>query len=167
LLDRYGNSNGFTTDSPVIAPNILTTSDPLANYSGGNFNLSASSQALNAGTHLTTVAAGDSGSGTSLVVTDAGFFQDGLGLNAAGVQADCISVTTVSNHVCVTAVNYSTNTLSMASGFSRSAGDPIWLYSKSDGVQVLVGSAPNIGATFAVSSSGNPAPPTGLSALVN
>jgi hypothetical protein len=164
LLDRYGNANGFATDSPVIASNMLATSDPLANYSEGNFNLSASSPALNAGTHLTTVAAGDSGSGTSLVVTDAGFFQDGLGLNSAGVQADCISVTTVGNHICITAVNYATNTLTMASGFSRSHGDSIWLYSKSDGTQVLTGSAPNIGATFA---GDPPAPPSGLSAVVN
>jgi hypothetical protein len=165
---RNGTSAfAWTSDTPVIASNILTTTDPLANYSGEDFNLAAGSPALNAGTYLTTVAAGDSGSGTSLVVTDAGFFQDGLGLNTAGVQADCISVTTVSNHVCITAVNYSTNTLTMASGFSRSHGDPIWLYSKSDGTQVLTGSAPNIGATSVVNSSGNPAPPTGLSAIVN
>jgi len=113
------------------------------------------------------VASGDSGSGTSLVVTDAGFFQDGLGLNAAGVQADCISVTTVGNHVCITAVNYATNTLTLASSITRSHGDHIWLYSNSEGVQVLVGSAPNIGATFAVTSSGNPVAPTNLSAVVN
>jgi hypothetical protein len=167
LLDRYGNANGFATDSPMIASNILATSDPLVNYSGGNFNLSASSQALNAGTHLTTVASGDSGSGTSLVVTDAGFFQDGLGLNSAGVQADCISVTTVGNHICITAVNYATNTLTLASGITRSRGDPVWLYSDSKGGQVLVGSAPNIGATFAVTSSSKPAAPTNLSAIVN
>jgi hypothetical protein len=140
----------------------------LANYSSGNFNLAAGSPALNAGTHLTTVAAGDSGSGTSLVVTDAAFFQDGLGLNAAGVQADCIAVGTASNHVCVTAVNYSTNTLTLASSISRSSGQGVYLYSKSDGTQVLTGSAPNIGATFSGSSSSNPppAPPTNLSAIV-
>jgi len=167
LLDRYVNANGFATDSPVIVSNILdTTTDPLTNYSGGNFNLAAGSPALNAGTYLTTVASGDSGSGTSLVVTDAGFFQDGLGLNAAGVQADCIAVGTASNHVCVTAVNYSTNTLTLASSISRTSGQGVYLYSKSDGVQVLTGSAPNIGATFAVTSS-NPAAPTNLSAVVN
>ncbi len=165
---RNGTSAfAFASDTPVIASNILAASDPLASYSGGNFNLASGSPAIAAGTYLTTVASGDSGSGTSLVVTDAGFFQDGLGLNAAGVQADCISVTTVSNHVCITAVNYSTKTLTMASGFSRSHGDPIWLYSKSDGTQVLTGSAPNIGATFTGTSSGDPAPPTGLSAVVN
>jgi hypothetical protein len=164
---RSPTSYLFASDTPVIASNILATTDPLANYSGGNFNLAASSPALNAGTHLTTVAAGDSGSGTSLVVTDAGFFQDGLGLNAAGVQADCIAVGTASNHVCVTAVNYSTNTLTLASSISRSSGQGVYLYSNSSGVQVLTGSAPNIGAAFAVTSSSNPpAPPSGLSAVV-
>jgi hypothetical protein len=152
----------------VFTSNILATTDPLANYSSGNFNLAAGSPALNAGTHLTTVAAGDSGSGTSLVVTDAAFFQDGLGLNAAGVQADCIAVNTASNHVCVTAVNYSTNTLTLASSISRSSGQGVYLYSKSDGTQVLTGTAPNIGATFTGSSSSNPppSPPTNLSAIV-
>ena len=166
-LRNGSTAYSWTSDTPVIASNILTSTDPLTNYSGGNFSLASGSAAIAAGTYLTTVGSGDSGSGTSLVVTDAAFFQDGLGLNAAGVQADCISVTTVSNHVCITAVNYSTNTLTMANGFSRSHGDPIWLYSKSDGTQVLTGSAPNIGATFTGTSSGNPAPPTGLSAVVN
>ena len=144
---RNGTSSFlFASDTPVTVPNILTTTDPLLNYSGGDFHLATGSLALNAGAYLTTVAAGDSGSGTALVVADAGFFQDGLGLNAAGVQADCISVTTVSNHVCVTAVNYSTNTLTLASGITRSVGDHVWLYSKSDGTVVLTGAAPNIGA---------------------
>jgi|SRR5579864_2914963 len=146
LGNRFGTANGFATDSPVIASNILASSDPLVNYSAGDFHLAAGSPALNGGTHLTTVAAGDSGSGTSLVVTDAGFFQDGLGLNASGVQADCIAVTAVGNHICITAVNYATNTLTLASGITRSPGDPVWLYSDSKGRQVLVGSAPNIGA---------------------
>jgi hypothetical protein len=160
----------FASDSPVIAPNILdTTTDPLVNYSGGDFDLAAGSPALNAGTHLTTVATADSGSGTSLVVSDAGFFQDGLGLNAAGVQADCISVTTVTNHVCITAVNYATNTLTLASGIARSPGDPVWLYSDSKSRTVLTGSAPNIGATFVSGGGGGtpPSAPTGLSAVVN
>jgi hypothetical protein len=156
-----GSTNQFPNESPVISPNILASTDPLVNYAGGDFRLVAGSQALNAGTYLTTVAAGDSGAGTSLVVTDAGFFQDGLGLNAVGVQADCVSVTTVGNHVCITAVNYSTNTLTMASGFSRSNGDHIWLYSDSKGTVQLTGTAPNIGAS--------PSPntitaPTGLAA---
>jgi parallel beta-helix repeat protein len=136
-----GNILGYQDHSPTNNPKF-------ANLAGNDFHLQAGSPALNAGTFLTTVAAGDSGSGTSLVVNDAAFFQDGYGLTNANstVSADCISVTTVANHICITAVNYSTNTLTMASGFSRSSGDSVWLYSDSSGTVQLVGSAPNIGA---------------------
>jgi len=153
----YGSGN-FTDDPGNIK------ADPLfMNYSANNFNLQSSSPAIGAGTYLTTVASGDSGSGTSLVVNDAAYFQDGSGIT--GVQADCISVTVASKHVCVTAVNYSTNTLTLVSGILRSAGDPVWLYSDSTGRTVLIGSAPNIGASVDPASA--PAPPTGLAALVN
>ena len=136
-----------------------------------DYHLQAGSPAIAAGTHLTTVASGDSGSGTSLVVNDAAYFQDGYGLSNAysTVQGDCISVTTVGNHVCITAVNYSTNTLTLASSITRSSGDSVWLYSKSDGVQVLTGSAPDMGAHpygGTGTSSNPPAPPTNLSAVI-
>ncbi len=157
---NYGNNLAFCTGTPCTLfghtyGSGAFTSDPgniqadplFANYAGNDFRLASGSPALNAGTYLTTVAAGDSGSGTALVVNDAAYFQDGLGLNAAGVNADCISVTTTTNHVCVTAVNYSTNTLTLAGSISRSNGDHIWLYSNSSGSIVLHGSAPNIGAT--------------------
>jgi hypothetical protein len=134
----YG-SGTFTTDSGNIVSNPL-----FVNYSGNDFHLLVSSPALSGGTNLTTVAAGDSGSGTSLIVNDASYFQDGYTLT--GVQADCISITTVGNHVCITAVNYSTNTLTMASSFSRSNGDKVWLYSDSTGTVRLTATAPNIGA---------------------
>ncbi len=130
------------------------------NYAGNNFQLSTGSPAIGAGMYLTTVASGDSGSGTSLVVNDASFFQDGYGLQ--GVNADCIAVTRVTNHICITAVNYQTNTLILASSITRSQGDPVWLYSDSTGRQVLFGNAPNIGATFDAGS--RPAPPTNLTA---
>ena len=70
----------------------------------------------------------DAGSGTSLVVNDAAYFQDGYGLSNAysTVHPDCIAVGTASNHVCVTAVNYSTNTLTLASSISRSVGEGVY-----------------------------------------
>jgi len=150
--------------------------DPLfVNYispgnASNNYHLQAGSPAIAAGTYLTTVAAGDSGSGTSLVVSDATYFQDGYGLSNAysTVNGDCIAVGTPSNHVCVTTVNYTTNTLTLASSISRSAGQGVYLYSKSDGVQVLTGSAPDMGAyPYAGSSTGSPAAPSNLSAVVN
>ena len=153
----YG-SGLFTSD-----PGNISADPKFVDYVGNNFDLAAGSPAIGAGTNLTTVAAGDSGSGTSLVVNDAGFFQDGSGI--AGVNADCIAVTTVAHYVCITAVDYQTKTLTLASSVTRSAGDPVWLYSDSTGRTVLTGSAPNIGATFDPPS--GPAPPTGLAALVN
>jgi hypothetical protein len=135
-----------------------------------DYHLQASSPAIAAGTHLTTVASGDSGTGTSLVVNDASYFQDGYGLfnPYSTVQGDCIAVTTVSTHVCITAVNYSTNTLTLASSITRSPGDSVWLYSKSDGVQVLTGSAPDLGAhPYGSSSTSSPTPPSNLSAVIN
>jgi hypothetical protein len=150
----YGSGN-FTDD-----PGNIKADPMFVNYAGNNFQLSAGSPAIGAGTYLTTVASGDSGSGTTFVVNDASFFQDGYGIQS--VNADCIAVTTVTNHVCITAVNYATNTLSLASSTTRSKGDPVWLYSDSTGRQVLLGNAPNIGATFGVGS--RPAPPTSLTA---
>ena len=165
-----GNNLGFCSGSPcTIFPhtygagswtsdtgNIQT--DPLfANYAANDLNLLPGSPALGTGTYLTTVSSGDSGSGMSLVVNDAGYFQDGSGL----VNGDCIAVTTTLNHVCITAVNYLTKTLTLSSSISRSAGDHVWLYSDSAGRQVLRGSGPNMGAAVLT-----PAPPTNLSVIV-
>jgi hypothetical protein len=156
----YGSGN-FTDDPGNKVANPL-----FINYANNDFGLLPASPALAAGTYLTTVASSDSGSGTSLVVNDAGFFQDGSGI--PGVSADCIAVTTVPNHVCITAVNYQTKTLTLASSTTRSAGDPVWLYSDSTGKTVLIGIAPNIGMTLDSSqASGPPAPPTSLAASVN
>jgi hypothetical protein len=158
----FGHSYGtgaFTSD-----PGNLYADPQFVNYAGNNFALAPGSPALNAGTFLTTVASGDSGSGTSLVVSDAGYFQDGSGI--AGVNGDCIAVTTTTNHICITAVNYSTNTLTLKSSITRSAGDSIWLYSDSSGRQVLSGSAPNIGASVPNTGAPTPSVPTDLAGVV-
>jgi hypothetical protein len=135
-----------------------------------DYHLQAGSPAIAAGTYLTTVASGDSGSGTSLVVNDASYFQDGFGLSNAysTVSPDCIAIGTATNHVCVTAVNYATNTLTLASSISRSAGQGVYLYSKSDGVQVFTASAPDMGAyPYTGSNTSSVAPPSSLSAVVH
>jgi hypothetical protein len=165
----YG-SGSWTSDPGNKNANPLFVSYVSPGSLSNDYHLQAGSPAIAAGTSLTTVASGDSGSGTSLVVNDASYFQDSYGLSNdnSTVYADCISVTTVGNHVCITAVNYSTNTLTLASNITRSIGDKVWLYSKSDGVQVLTGTAPNIGAFGAGSTSPTgAAPPTGLAASVN
>jgi hypothetical protein len=165
-----GSFNGDATGNIYGCTGCNPSNDPLfVNPSGGNYALQAGSSAIAKGTYLTTVASGDSGSGTSLIVNDAAPFQDGMGLQNpySTVQGDCISVTTVGNHVCITSINYSTNTLTLASGITRSSGDKVWLHSKSDGVQVLTGSAPDMGAyPYGVGGSNPPLPPTNLSAVV-
>jgi hypothetical protein len=135
------------------------------NYANNNFALLPGSPAVAAGTYLTTVANSDSGSGTSLLVNDAGFFQDGSGI--PGVNSDCIAVKAVASHVCITAVNYQTKTLTLTGSITRSAGDPVWLYSDSTGRTVLIGIAPSIGATLDPASVSAPTPPSGLAAFVN
>ncbi len=155
-----GTLAGCTTGRMLTDPGNLY-GDPKFVNPASDFHLQAGSPALNAGRYLTTVASADSGSGTSLIVNDAGFFQDGYGIS--GVQADCIAVTMVTNPVCIMAVNYQTNTLTLASSITRSAGDPVWLYSDSTERQVLFGEAPNIGAIFDVVLP--PAPPTNLTAV--
>lgn len=147
----YGHiyqSGAFTADPGNIVANPLFVNYVSPGSASNNFELQSNSPAKAAGTFLTTVAAGDSGSGTSLIVADANFFQDGYGLSNANstVSPDCIAVNTAANHVCITAVNYGTNTLTLASPITRSAGQGVYLYSKSDGVQVLTGSAPDMGA---------------------
>ena len=159
FLNDPGNKNANPMFVNYISPGNASN----------DYHLQAGSPARNAGTNLTTVASGDSGSGTSLVVNDAAYFQDGYGLSNAysTVSGDCIAVGTASNHVCVTAVNYATNTLTLASSISRSVGEDVYLYSKSDGVQVLTGSAPDLGAYAYGGGTNAPAPPSNLSAVVN
>jgi hypothetical protein len=64
-----------------------------------------------------------------------------------GINADCVAVKTVGNHVCITAINYTTGVITLsADPGTRSAGDPVWLYTDSNGTVQLYGSAPDIGA---------------------
>jgi hypothetical protein len=61
-------------------------------------------------------------------------------------------------------MNYLTNSITLASPRTWSNGANIWLYKKSDGKQVLYGSAPDYGA-FEYGQNGDttaPAAPTGL-----
>lgn len=136
------------------AHNIVNR-NPLFVDAAGNFDLQSSSPARGAGGPLTSVAAGDAGSGTSLVVADAAFFQPGW----AGVKADWIRVG-ASTTAQISSIDYSTNTITLASGISRSQGDPVYLYKDSSGKVVLLGSTPDIGALQY-----EPAPPMNLTAI--
>jgi hypothetical protein len=156
------NGGSFATDGPgnVVANPLFL------NYSANNFALSTGSPAMGHGTSLTAVAAGDSGSGTSLIVNDARFFQDGDGIT--GVQADWIRIGS-STTVQISSINYSTNVITLASPVTRSDGDRVYLYRDSNGTLVLANANPDIGAYSASSGGGTQAPaaPTGLTAVVS
>jgi chitodextrinase len=108
--------------------------------------LSAGSPAINAGVALTTVAADDFGSGTSLVVDNARYFQAGWGPSDSPEGADWIAVGSTGNAAQIVSINYATNTITLASPLIRTVGAPAYLYKNSTGQQVLYGSAPDIGA---------------------
>jgi len=151
-------ASGLYSTSDKFNQNSLFISDT------SNLNLQTTSPAINAGGALTTVASGDVGSGTSLKVNDAGFFQDGYGLT--GVQPDWIAVGSVSNVAQISSINYSTNVITLATPLTRSAGAPVYLYKNSSGQQVLYGSAPDIGAyEYVGSQSQLPSPPAGGSGV--
>jgi hypothetical protein len=126
-----------------------------------NLNLQSSSPAIGKGGALTTVAAGDPGSGTTLVVADSAFFQDGSYAPAGKVQPDWIAVGTVTNTVQISSINHATNTITLVNSISRASNDPVWLYKKSDGAIVLYGSAPDAGA-YEYSGGKRPSPPANL-----
>jgi hypothetical protein len=160
--DWDGNKLG----DPLFVNASKTPGDPNSE-SLPNLNLQPNSPAIDRGGALTTVAATDSGSGTTLVVADSLFFQDGSYAPSGTVQADWIAVGTVMNTVQIVSINHSTNTITLANSISRQSGDPVWLYKTSDGVRVLYGSAPDAGA-FEFSggtSSTRPSPPANLQVI--
>jgi hypothetical protein len=124
-------------------PGAVKNKDPLLKEpSNADFSLKSGSPAIDKGGPLTHVASADNGSGTSLIVDAAEFFQPGWG----GADPDTIAVGSVNNVVKISSINYGTNTITLATSISRSEGDPIYLYKDSDGTRVLYGSAPDIGA---------------------
>jgi hypothetical protein len=111
-----------------------------------SFVLRAGSGAIDNGVALT-LADGSGISATRLVVDDALYFQDGSrGSGLSSVQADWIAIGSVSNLVQISRVDYSTNTITLASPKSWSDGARIWLAQDSDGTVVLEGNGPDQGA---------------------
>ena len=108
-----------------------------------NLDLQSNSPAIDKGGPLTKIASA-TGTGTSIVVSDASFFQDGTYGPPGVVQADWIAVGTVSNVVQISSI--SGNTINLANAITWTGGDSVWLYKKSDGARVLYGIAPDAGA---------------------
>jgi hypothetical protein len=125
-------------------PDISTPSST----SKPDFSLQNSSPAIDQGTYLTQ--ANNAGaSSTILIVDDASFFQDGTwgsDLARSAFYPDWIAIGTISNVVQISSINYSTNTITLASAMTWSDNAQVWLYKKSDGSQVLYDDAPDFGA---------------------
>jgi hypothetical protein len=89
------------------------------------------------------------GSGSTLTVDDASYFQDGWGFPAGTglgqISADWLRVGSSTTGQ-ISSINYSTNTITLASSISWNNGDPVYLSKKSDGIAVLNGSTPDVGA---------------------
>ena len=124
-----------------------------------NFNLQSGSGAIDQGTYLTQAngaSDGDETTSTTLIVDDANYFQDGKFGSASGcdptkwppsvdIQADWIAIGTVTNTVQISSINYTTNTITLASPMAWADNAPVWLYKKSDGKVVLY-NCPDMGA---------------------
>jgi hypothetical protein len=127
-----------------------------------DFTLNASSPAIDFGGALTNVGASDTGSGTSLIVDDARYFQDGTWSRSGLVDADWIAVGTPSNVARIKSINYLNNTISLASLISRRDNDEVWLYKDSGGTVVLYGARPDAGANEYSNNLKTPAAPSDL-----
>ena len=158
----YANEyNGDFSGNPLFVNASKTPPADKTDSTLPNLNLQSNSPAIDRGGALTTVAVADTGSGTSLIVSDASYFQDGKLAPPGTIQADWIAVGTVSNVVQISSINYSTNTITLANSIIRNDNDPVWLYKKSDGEVVLYGSAPDAGA-YEFSTMVGPSAPTNL-----
>jgi hypothetical protein len=141
FTNNFNGTNGQNTN-PLFVGTAGT--DPTST-TAPNLTLQAGSPAIDSGTSLTTTN-GAGNNTTTLIVTDAKYFQDGTYAPAGTISADWIAVGTVSNTVQISSVNYSTNTITLTFPISWSNGQEVWLYKKSDGKVVLAGSAPDAGA---------------------
>lgn len=156
----YITSGSVSWTAPALTePGSLRNVNPLF-VSSTDFNLQATSPAKGSGAALTTVATADTGSG-DLIVVDSRFFQDGW----AGVDPDWIAVGTVTNIAQIVSINYATNTLTLDRALTRSDGQNVWLYKKSDGVRVLY-EAQDMGAFPVVVADEEPPPPDPSTAIL-
>lgn len=141
LTNNWFTTTGNPTFVNTDVTNTSSTTLP-------DVNLQSSSAAIDGGVSLTTTVGADTS--TNLVVVDSLYFQDGKwGADMArGVThfADWIAVGTISNVAQITDVSYNSNTITLDRVLTWANGASVWLYKKSDGVQILKGTAPDYGA---------------------
>jgi len=110
---------------------ILNQNPQFANYAGDDFHLQGSSPAVDSAGVLTTTAS--SGSGTQIVVQDAGYFIDGWGRGLG----DRITVGS-NDPVRITGIDYATNSITIDRSISWNGGDGV--------TYAYLGSSPDRGA---------------------
>jgi hypothetical protein len=156
---RFGQSwGGFTLKRQQIENNWLEAGDPGFENSSGSvnpmydsipdFRLVPNSPCIDAGGFLTTIASA-TGSGTTFVVEDAGYFMDGWGI----IEADVLQLAGQSVTANVMNVDYTSNTITV---------DRMLNWTRGQGVSLqYAGAAPDLGA---YEGTGNPVPraPSGL-----
>ncbi|MBZ5569958.1 MAG: putative Ig domain-containing protein, partial [Acidobacteriia bacterium] len=121
------------SQNPSLYANNLEVDPGFVNAAGHDFHLQPSSPMINAGTFLTTTSS--AGSGASMQVADAGYFFDGFGIQAE--VGDTIQLANSTSVAVVTAVNYTTNTLTLDRSLSWTQGQGVSL--------AYSGSAPDLG----------------------
>lgn len=142
------NYNGDVSGNPLFVNASSTPGSP-ANLSYPDLSLRTNSPAIDTGGPLTTITSA-SGSGTSFVVADAAYFVDGWGM----IQGDRIQLQASSQRVRITAINYSSKSITV---------DGSLTWTQNQGISLCYeGSAPDVGA-FEVG--GGPAPPANLHAI--
>ncbi len=127
-----GNWDGDTQGDPLFVDASLTPGNPM-DSSLPNMNLQSNSPAINSGGFLTTITS-LTGSGTTFTVDDAGYFMNGWGI----IEGDIIQLKGSTQRVKIINVDYTTNTITVASSLTWTQGQGISLSYE--------GSAPDAGA---------------------
>jgi hypothetical protein len=137
-----GSDASGMIDPAMPADNVQSSADPLfvsasaaqtvGNIGAFDFHLQPGSPAIDAGVFLTTTVG--AGSGTTMLVADAGFFIDGFGI----VDGDRIQLEGQTDTARIVAVDYGANQLTLDASLSWTAGQGVSL--------PYAGAAPDIGA---------------------
>ncbi|MFO1295041.1 MAG: right-handed parallel beta-helix repeat-containing protein [Rubrivivax sp.] len=114
-----GNSGAVILDNNAI----VTTAPPFVNETTRDLHLQPGSSLVDTGAFATTATA--AGSGTSLAVADASWFYDGYQI--AGELGDQVQLDGQAQAARVVAINYATNTLTLDTSLSWSAGQGLHL----------------------------------------
>lgn len=165
IANTFGNPGGSSGDSffhsdldgPVDFDTALGLTYPIDLSPWGGFTnryLDAGPDDpahIDAGAPLTTVAATDTGSGTTLVVDDSRFFFGEAAEFPAwmGVRPDRVAVGSSiadAQTARVLATDDATGTITLDQAITRQPGDSVWLWTNSSDEPMVLGSAPDRGA---------------------